>query len=73
VNDYLEKLGVAETLRAAWLGHTIQVNRKNYLSTPRPEELAVISDTLGKVSSRVTKVWQNPVLLSALRAGYNSR
>jgi integrase len=47
VNDYLERLGVPETLRAAWLGHTVAVNRGAYLSAPRPEELAVISDTLG--------------------------
>jgi hypothetical protein len=47
VNEYLEKLGVPETVRAAWLGHTIAVNRDSYLGAPRPEDLAVISDTLG--------------------------
>jgi len=47
VNDYLERLDVPETLRAAWLGHTVAVNRGAYLSAPRPEELAVIVDTLG--------------------------
>jgi integrase len=49
VNSYLERLGVPETLRAAWFGHTIAVNRGSYLGAPRPEDLAVISDTLGKV------------------------
>ena len=47
VNDYLERLGVPETLRASWLGHTVAVNRSAYLSAPRTEELAIISDTLG--------------------------
>ena len=47
VNSYLERLDVPETLRAAWLGHTIAVNRGSYLGAPRPEDLAVISDTLG--------------------------
>jgi integrase len=47
VNSYLERLGVPETLRAAWLGHTIAVNRSNYLGKPQTEELAVISDALG--------------------------
>jgi integrase len=47
VNSYLERLGVPETLRARWLGHTIQINRSAYLGTPQPEELAVISDALG--------------------------
>jgi integrase len=49
VNSYLERLGVPETLRAAWLGHSIQINRSAYLGAPRPEDLAVISDALGKV------------------------
>jgi integrase len=47
VNSYLERLGVPETLRAAWLGHTIQVNRSAYLGAPQPEELGTISDALG--------------------------
>ncbi len=62
VNDYLERLGVPETLRASWLGHTIQVNRSAYLSAPRPE-LAVISDTLGKVSGPCDKNVATPALL----------
>lgn len=49
VNEYLEKLGVPETVRATWHGHTIQVNRSSYLGAPRPEELAVISDALGSL------------------------
>jgi integrase len=46
VNSYLERLGVPETLRARWLGHTDEVNRSAYLGTPQPEELGVISDAL---------------------------
>jgi integrase len=57
VTDYLERRGVPETLRASWLGHTIAVNRGSYLSAPRPEELAAISDTLGPLfRGRVSKV-----------------
>lgn len=47
MNSYLERLGVPETLRARWLGHTVEVNRSAYLGTPQPEELGVISDALG--------------------------
>ena len=49
MNSYLERLGVPETLRAAWLGHSIQINRSAYLGAPQLEDLAVISDALGKV------------------------
>lgn len=49
VNSLLEKLGVSDSLRAAWLGHTIAINRSAYLGAPRPEELAVISDALSKI------------------------
>jgi len=45
VNSYLERLGVPETLRAAWLGHTIAVNRQSYLA--RPEDLTPVSDAVG--------------------------
>ena len=48
VNSLLEKLGVPDSLRAAWLGHTIAVNRGTYLHS-RPEELAVISAALGQL------------------------
>jgi integrase len=57
VNSYLERLGVPETLRASWLGHTIQVNRSNYLGAPQPQELAVISDALsGLFKADVSKL-----------------
>jgi integrase len=47
MNTILEQAGVAETLRAAWFGHTIAVNRNSYLGAPRPEELSAISDRIG--------------------------
>lgn len=57
VNSYLERLGVPETLRASWLGHTIAVNRSNYLGKPQTEELAVISDALsGLFKADVSKL-----------------
>ena len=49
MNTILEQAGVAETLRAAWFGHTIAVNRNSYLGAPRPGELAIISDTIGPI------------------------
>jgi hypothetical protein len=45
VNSYLERLGVPETLRAAWLGHTVAVNRASYLA--RPGDLTPVSDAVG--------------------------
>lgn len=55
VNSYLERLGVPETLRAAWLGHTIQVNKKSYLA--RPKDLTPVSDTIGSLfKADVSKV-----------------
>lgn len=53
VNSYLERLGVPETLRAAWLGHTVAVNRSAYLGEPQAADLAVISDTLGPLFKAV--------------------
>lgn len=47
MNGILEQAGVAESLRAAWFGHTIAVNRKNY--TPRPKELTAVSDMIGRI------------------------
>jgi hypothetical protein len=49
MNTILEQAGVSDSLRAAWLGHTVVVNRKNYLATPRPEELAPVRDTIGDI------------------------
>lgn len=48
MNGFLEQAGVAESLRAAWFGHTIAVNRKNY--TPKPKDLTPVSDTIGTFS-----------------------
>ncbi len=57
MNSLLEKLGVPDSLRAAWLGHTITVNRSAYLGAPRPEELAAVSTAIGAIfRARVTRV-----------------
>jgi integrase len=42
MNSILERLGVPDTLRGAWLGHTIAVNRGSYLA--RPEDLTPVGD-----------------------------
>jgi integrase len=47
MNGILEQGGVADSFRAAWLGHTIAVNRKSY--TPKPKELTVVSDLIGSL------------------------
>ena len=47
VNGILEQAGVPDSLRACWLGHTIAVNRKNYV--PRPKDLTAVSDTISRV------------------------
>jgi len=52
VNSLLEKLGEPGSLRAAWLGHNIAVNRGTYLHA-RPEELATVSSALGGIFSPV--------------------
>lgn len=49
MNSILEKLGVPETIRAAWFGHTIAVNRGSYLGAPELDELR----PAGTVMSRV--------------------
>ena len=46
MNGILEQAGVADSLHAAWLGHTVVVNRKNYL--PKPRDLTPVSDTIGR-------------------------
>jgi integrase len=48
VNSYLEKLGVSDSLRSMWLGHTVQVNRTTYLRA-QAGDLDVISDALNMV------------------------
>jgi integrase len=47
MNGMLEQAGVADSLRAAWLGHTVVVNRKNYL--PKPKDLTPVSDMIGSI------------------------
>jgi integrase len=55
MNAILEQAGVPDSLRAAWLGHTVVVNRKHY--TPRPKDLTPVSDMIGKLfSADVSKV-----------------
>jgi hypothetical protein len=48
VNGYLERLGVSDSIRSMWLGHTVQVNRSAYLRA-QPADMGVVSDELGKL------------------------
>jgi hypothetical protein len=47
MNGALERAGVAESLRAAWLGHTVAVNKTSYM--PKPKDLTPVSDTIGRL------------------------
>jgi hypothetical protein len=47
MNSILERAGVPETVRAAWLGQTIAVNRSIYLA--KPEDLTPVSAALGDI------------------------
>jgi integrase len=47
MNGILERVGLPDSLRACWLGHSVQVNRVSYL--PRPKELTAVSDTIGRL------------------------
>ncbi len=47
MNAILERAGVPDTLRAAWLGHTVVVNRQAYL--PKPKDLTPVSDVIAPV------------------------
>ena len=49
-NSLLEHLGVSDSIRAAWFGHTVTVNRGIYTHS-KPEDLAVISGALGGLFS----------------------
>ena len=49
-NSLLEHLGVSDSIRAQWFGHTLAVNRDVYTHS-RPEDLAVISGALGGLFS----------------------
>jgi integrase len=51
MNGILERGGVPDSLRAAWLGHTVAVNRTAYLGTPK--DLAPVSDMIGQLFSPV--------------------
>ncbi len=52
VNSLLEHLGVSDSLRAAWFGHTIAVNRSVYTHASAAD-LAVISTALGSIFKAV--------------------
>ena len=47
MNGILEQAGVPDSLRAAWFGHTVAVNRAHY--TPKPKDLTPVSDTIGQL------------------------
>ncbi len=49
-NSLLEKLGVPDSVRASWFGHTIQVNRSTYTHASAAD-LAAISGALGGLFS----------------------
>jgi integrase len=55
MNTILEQAGVPGSLRAAWLGHTVVVNRKNYLA--KPKDLTPVRDMIGDIfKADVSKV-----------------
>jgi hypothetical protein len=45
MNTILEQAGVSDSLRAAWLGHSVAVNRSSYLA--RPEDLTQVGNAIG--------------------------
>jgi hypothetical protein len=47
MNTLLELAGTPDSLRAAWLGHTVVVNRTAYLAQPR--DLAPVSNIIGDI------------------------
>jgi integrase len=51
MNGILERAGVSESLRAAWLGHTVAVNKSAYLRPP--SDLAPVSDAIGRIFEAV--------------------
>jgi hypothetical protein len=44
----MEQAGVPDSIRAAWCGHTVDVNRATYLHA-RPEDLAAARDALSRL------------------------
>lgn len=51
MNSILELLGVPISLRAAWMGHTPEVNQDSYLA--RPGDLTPVSDAVGALFGAV--------------------
>jgi integrase len=47
MNTLMEKAGVSDNFRAAWLGHTVAVNRSADLR--KSGDLTPVSDTLGPI------------------------
>jgi len=47
MNSIMELAGVPDSVRAAWLGHTVQVNRQSYLA--RAEDLTSVSAAVGSL------------------------
>lgn len=47
-NSLMEKAGVPDSIRAAWCGHTVEVNRATYTHA-NPEDLAAARDTLSRL------------------------
>jgi integrase len=48
MNSHLERLGVPDTIRAAWLGHTILENRGSYLAPAQLADLEPLAGELGR-------------------------
>lgn len=48
VNTLLEHAGIADSIRAEWLGHTIEINRGVYTHAS-PADFAQVSEVLGRV------------------------
>lgn len=44
----MEKAGVPDSIRAAWCGHTVEVNRATYVHA-LPEDLAAARDALSRL------------------------
>jgi integrase len=51
MNTLLEKAGVSDNFRAAWLGHTVAVNRSAYLR--KPGDLTGVSNTISPILGSV--------------------
>jgi len=51
MNTLMEKAGVSDNFRAAWLGHTVAVNRSAYLR--KPGDLTGVSNTISPILGSV--------------------